>query len=302
MKKFFCVLIVFAFLNNTVVCYADSKEDLFIADSREISLNIKLNDLAVTAEGYIFHDYCYVDMINFIKILGYKYIETNYTKYDLGGTERKYFCEIYKNNATYYLFFENRISGSYYDVPIGNVYAEKSVNGQREEVYLSNWGASGFVNINGKNYYNISALVYLFDDMEYMTKIDMDNNEVVIKKYNRADYEKRVGEKYDVRAYSISNGMNEGYYKSLTTNEYDIYSGINSNNAREKCKSLLESTANISVQDINLKYDSSLDVYVVTAKGEVIDNGENFYFAEDFDKTNPKLIVRAFDGRVLYPY
>ena len=274
-------------------------EDLFIDKSSEIYFNINFNDKTVLSKGYIFYNWCFVNFNDFINMIGYKYVETNYICYDYQGDERTYFGKLYNNETVYYFNIEDRKNSTYHDVNFRSIFAEKSENGVRKEVDLSEWTSSGYMMINGTLYVNICAFAYLFDDMEYMTKIDMDNNEVVIKKYNRADIEQRVGERYGVKAYSICNGANEDYHKSLTTNEYDIYSGINSNNAKEQCKKLLEYIWDINTDDIYLKYDSSLDIYVATAKGNIEIVDDNYLFSEH---VVPKLVIRAFDGMVLYPY
>ena len=301
MKRLLYIFIVLiTVINGCIYCYGN-ENDMFLNNSEEINFDIKLNDKFVSTTGYIFHEKCFVNIMDFIKILGYRYKEINYIKYDDSNDERIYFCELYRNNETYYLNFENKYGGSYYDLTIRGVYAEKFINGISEAVFLSNWEASDYVKINGKNYVNICAIVYLLDDMGYMTKIDMNDNEVVIKKYNKNDFVHRVSEKYNIEAYCVCNGVNEDYYKVLTTNEYDIYSGINSSNAKGKCKKLLEYIWGINIDDIYLKYDNSLDIYVATAKGNIEIVDDNYLFSKYLGAV-PKLVIRAFDGMVLYPY
>lgn len=301
MKRLLYIFIVLIMvINGRIICYGN-EDDMFLNNSEEINFDIKLNDKFVSATGYIYHEKCFVDIMDFIKILGYRYKEINYIKYDDSGNERIYFCELYRNNETYYLNFENEYGGSYYDLTIRSVYAEKFINGIREAVFLSNWESSDYVEINGKNYVNICAIVYLLDDMEYMTKINMNDNEVVIKKYNKDDFLHRIREKYNIEAYCVCNGMNEDYHKSLTANEYDFYTGINSNNAKEQCKKLLEYIWDINTDDIYLKYDNSLDIYVATAKGNIEIVDDNYLFSK-YAGAVPKLVIRAFDGMVLYPY
>lgn len=293
----FVVLIIV--INGYVVCYGNEC-DVFFDNLEKINFDIKLNDKFIPTTGYIFHEKCFVDIMDFIKILGYRYNETNYIKYDDSDDERIYFCKIYRNNEIYYLNFENKYSGSYYDLTIRSVYAEKFINGIKTVVFLSDWEASDYVEINEKNYVNICAIVYLLDDMEYMTKIDMDNNEVVIKKYNKEEFVNRVREKYNVEAYSVCNGSNEYYHSVLTDNEYGVYSGLDFRNAKEQCKKLLEHIWSINTDDIYLKYDSSLDIYVATAKGNIEIVNDNYLFSKY--SAIPKMVIRAFDGMVLYPY
>ena len=249
----------------------------------------------------IYYDECHVNFNDFINMLGYKYIETNQICYDYQGDKRLYFGKLYKDETVYYFNIEDRKLGSYYDVQFKSIFAEKFEKGNREDVFLSEWTSSSYIFIDNILYVNICALVYLFDDMNYMTKVDIDNNEVVIKRYNKADFEKRVSEKYNVIAYSVCNGGNEAYYKDIASG-YAIYSGLNFYNAKEKCKKILENVAKVIVEDINLKYDNSLGIFIATANGKVINNGDRVVFSQDYDKMKPKLIIRAFDGMVLYPY
>lgn len=302
MKRYIFICVVLLIIMRSVMeCYADTDEYLFISNSKEVNFDINFNDKDVMSKGYIFYDTCFVDLRDFVKILGYKYVETNYTIYDYWGEERIYFGEMHKNNDIYYFNIENRISGSYYNVNIRNFYTEKSVNGIREDVFLSEWMASAVVSVNNIPYVDICAMAYLFDDLGYMTKIDMDNNIVIIKKYNKADFEKRVSEKYNVEVYSGCNGGNEAYYRSITTSTYEIYSGLNYYNAKEKCKKMLENIWGIRVSEIKLKYDSSLDIYVASPKGDFSNDGKSLIWSRH-DNVSPQLIIRAFDGMVLYPY
>ena len=302
MKRFIYLFIVLLIImSNGIECYADVDEDLFVSKSEEVNFNINFNDKTIMAKGYIFYDTCFVDLRDFVEVLGYKYVETNYICYDYWGEERIYFGEMYKDNEIYYFSIENRKSGSYYDVKFRNFYAEKSVNGVREDVFLSEWIASASISVNNIPYVDICAIAYLFDDLGYMTKIDMDNNEAVIKRYNKADFEQRVSEKYNVEAYSVCNGLNEMYYKFITNSTYDIYSGLDNEDAKEKCQKLLEYIWGISVSEINLKYDSSLDIYIASSKGNFSNDGKSM-IPSKYDNVSPKLIIRAFDGMILYPY
>lgn len=302
MKKFIYLFIVLLIImSNGIECYADVDEDLFVSKSEEVNFNINFNDKTIMAKGYIFYDTCFVDLRDFAEVLGYKYVETNCICYDYWGEERIYFGEMHKNNEIYYFIIENRKSGSYYDVKFRNFYAEKSVNGVREDVFLSEWIASASISVNNIPYVDICAIAYLFDDLGYMTKIDMDNNEVVVKRYNKAAFEQRVSEKYNVKAYSVCNGLNETYYKCIADNKYEIYSGLNYDDAKEKCQKLLEYIWGISVSEIYLKYDSLLDIYIATPKGTFLNNDKSI-IPPKYDNVSPKLIIRAFDGMILYPY
>lgn len=302
MKKILYLFIVFILgVSNYTVCLAESKEELFISESEIVNFDINLNDQNISSKGYLYYGRCFVNIKDFIDILGNKYVELNYIGYDDMQRERNYFCKLLTSNGIYYFNIDNR------DFTIGDVdcfrtiFTEKVVGDNREDVFLSSWTGSDSIYIKNNVYVNICAMAYLFDDLGYMTKVDMDNNEVVIKRYNKAAFEQRVSEKYNVEAYSVCNGLNEMYYKFITNSTYDIYSGLDNEDAKEKCQKLLEYIWGISVSEINLKYDSSLDIYIASPKGNFSNDGKSM-ISSRYENVSPKLIIRAFDGMILYPY
>ncbi len=303
MKKILTIILTFnIIINSCMVCYAENDYNKFIECSENGNISIKLNDKTTESEYYEFNGVCFVNFKDFIDMTCNKYIDLNY----IDDEElRSYIGKLTKNDIVYYFSTDTRYYtfGGLEECFI-TFYADKVVNGVNEEIVLSplGWYGTDCIVIKNEYYINLCTIPLLFEDMGYMTKINMKENEVILKHYNRTEYNQKVKSKYNVDCYSEFTVMNAEYYKySNIAMGYDIYSGIDEMNAESYCKDLLEYIWNIKVSDIYLKYDNSLDIYIATIKGNS-EKAESRTLPLSLEGETPKLIVRAFDGRVLYPY
>lgn len=303
MKKVLCILIAFILIiSSNIVCYSKINEELFIEESDRINININFNDNSVITSGYMYYDRCFIEVKDFINLLGNKYIDINYTECDELENYKNYFGKFSNNKDTYYFYTDNR-NYSIYDIDcFETVFAEKVSNGKRENLFISGWTGSDAIKVNNKVYINMGATTYLLEDLGYMIRMDINNKIVTIKKYNNNKFIESVDEKYNVKSYCNANAANEDYYKPIVKNYYDIYSGINSDNVIEICKKLLNRIWGIEASDVYIKYDSILDVYIVSPRGNYKKTGDRLCYIGDYDNVIPKIIIRGFDGKVLYPY
>lgn len=303
MKKLIYFIIVLSLLiNNMVICYAEFNEEMFIKESEKVDISVDFNNQSILTGGYLFHGICFIEARDFINLLGIKYIDENYTKCDEFGVNLEYFGKFSKNKDIYYLYTDNR-NYSIYDVDcFKTVFAEKVSNGKRECLILSAWNGSDSITINNKVYLNICALTYLFEDLDYMTKININKKNVIIKKYNKEQFVETVDGKYKIKSYCDINGGNEGYYQTIVENVYDAYRGINGDDGKEVCKKLLSRIWGIEVSDVYIKYDDVLDVYIVSPKGNYKKMEVNCLWGNKYNNVMPRVFVRGFDGKVLYPY
>ena len=303
MKRILTIILILNFIiNSCIICRAENDYDKFTDSSEKGNISIILNDENVVSEYYEFNGVCFVNFKDFIDITRNKYIDLNYRADE---ELRSYIGRLTKNDTVYY-FSANMQHYTFGELEgcFITLYADKVVNGMREEVVLSplGWYGTDCIIIKDEYYINLCSIPLLFEDMGYMTRINMKENEVILKQYNSSEYNQKVKSKYNVDCYSEFTVMNVEYYKySNIAKDYDIYSGIDAMNAESYCKGLLEYIWNIKVSDIYLKYDNSLDIYIATVNGNS-EKVENRTLPSSLEGISPKLIVRAFDGRVLYPY
>lgn len=303
MKKVLCIFTAFILIiSSNIVCYSKINEELFVKESDKININVNFNDNSLITSGYMYYDRCFIDVKDFIDLLGNKYIDISYTECDEFENYKNYFGKFSNNKDVYYFYTDNR-NYSIYDVDcFKTVYAEKVSNGKRECLILSAWNGSDSITINNKVYLNICALTYLFEDLDYMTKININKKNVIIKKYNKEQFVETVDSKYKIKSYCDINGGNEGYYQTIVENVYDAYRGINGDDGKEVCKKLLSRIWGIEVYDVYIKYDDVLDVYIVSPKGNYKKMEVNCLWGNKYNNVMPRVFVRGFDGKVLYPY
>lgn len=303
MKRILAIILILNFIiNSCIICRAENDYDKFTNSSEKGNISIILNDENVVSEYYEFNGVYFVNFKDFIDMTRNKYIDLNYRDDEELSS---YIGKLTKNDIVYYFSTDTRYYtfGGLEECFI-TLYTDKVVKGMREEVILSplGWYGTDCIVIKNEYYINLCSIPLLFEDMGYMTKINMKENEVILKQYNSSEYNQKVKSKYNVDCYSEFTVMNAEYYKySNIAKDYDIYSGIDAMNAKSYCKGLLEYIWNTKVSDIYLKYDNSLDIYIATVKGNS-EKVENRTLSSSLEGVTPKLIVRAFDGRILYPY
>lgn len=341
MKKILCLVMIFIMtINFTMFVNAntvDRNRKEFLEQSEEMDISVNFEGETFKIKGFLNESGWFIDIENFFKGLGCEYIIKNYTDYMLPAmnissyyyitdyTKRyadkrdfmkkaNYFAEIKKDDQKYFL---SRISlndvSNYvvsYDVQYKNWVAEKEVNGTKAPIYISSFGDGWYISILGRKYVDMYSIAYLLADMGYITSLDTASKEINVKESDYSYLVEKIAEKYDLHIpveevplfmfYGAAKNIqyNEALYYGFAKGD-EIFAPIIPQNSKDICEKLVKTTWGIESGEIFVNYDEELDVYIAGVNGEYT-TGEK-HPSINIDVSDKLIVVRAFDGRVIYP-
>ena len=341
MKKILCLALIFImtinyglFVNANTV---DRNRKEFLEQSEEMDISVNFESETFKIKGYLNESGWFIDIENFFKGMGCEYIIKNYTDYmlpamDISGyyyitdhtkryTDKRdfmkkadYFAEIKKDDQKYFLSRISLNAVSNYVVSHGVQYknwvAEKEVNGTKAPIYISSFGDGWYISILGRKYVDIYSIAYILEDMGYITSVDTTSKEINVKGSDHSYLVEKIAEKYDLHipVEEVPLFMFRGAADNIQFNEtlyhgFDkrnkIFSPITPQNSKDICETLFKITWGIESGEIYVNYDEELDVYIAGVNGEYTIGKMHPYI--NIDVPDMLIVVRAFDGRVIYP-